>query len=266
MPIGDYETRSFNANVEDSAASNVMQFNNAVRRVSTSMEAARVDAAGRRARGEQIGEPYPGVTNEMLQDISRQYAASTEHLKTQIQGLYQRAPNGATPDRQWIQRQTDILTQEHAQAFQRSVRERHGPAGDIALQAISQQGEEPGMLGSFMNKLSSPGGLIGAIGLGALAFFGMGGMEGGMMSMIGALVGIIGGTFLGNSVGNMVSGPSAPDVPRGPSAGVSGPQTGLGVGPSGPSLSAPALTTGNLTPTPGPRPAGPQTAGGFTIE
>lgn len=204
--VDQYHARQLNANIERSILENNSRFRTAAQKVVAQMQ----DASTRRANGENVQDPYPGASPNMVEDITRQYEASTKKLAGEIRELYRRGPNDAPPDRRWIQSRINGLNNEHTIAFQKKIHAQYGVAGDNVLQGIAGQAQSRGPLGTIMSKLSTVGGLIGGLGAGYMAFSAMGGMQGGLMAIIGGVVGLVAGGVVGGSINEYISGESRP--------------------------------------------------------
>jgi hypothetical protein len=187
QPMADFENRRMNLNVEHQAESNRARFMLSI---------------------DKVKKAHPEIDPQMLDNIGREYAAATQNLASDIKALTRRTPNGAPPDSRWMSQQVELLQGEQSLVLQRQVERKYGPQGVAALQMIGEENREKGIVGGLLSKLGTTGGMIGAGAGGLLAFLAMGGMGGGIMSIIAGLVGIVGGGMLGNSVGDMVSGGS----------------------------------------------------------
>jgi hypothetical protein len=208
--MADYDRRRQDAHIEQMADSNNVRFRNGVTQFRQQIASTRSDVEGRRSRGEAVRDPYEGITEPMLQDITQEYVRSTEQLKNQVKSLYARSPNGVPPDPRWLQNQVDLLNQEHTLAFQRRIRGKYGEAGDRALQGIQEHTEDKGMIGRLTERMGTPGGLIGAAALGIMTFMGMGGMQGGIMAIGASIIAAIAGAFMGGTVNDWISSSTTP--------------------------------------------------------
>jgi hypothetical protein len=195
------EERSFNNNIERMAMENNSRFHAGAERVNQQI----MEAEARRARGENVPEPYPGATTSMVKDIEREYEATTNRLKNEIRSLYSRTPTGAPPDPRWIQNQVNELNREHTTEFQKKIHARYGHTGDQVLEGIGNEVNGHSMLGNALTKMGTTGGIIGALAAGFMAFSAMGGMQGGAMAMVGGLVGVMLGGVLGGTINEWVS-------------------------------------------------------------
>jgi hypothetical protein len=177
----------------------------------------RADVEARRGRGESVRDPYEGITEEMLQSVSQQYTQATQAIKQDIKDLYASSPpGGPPPDPRWVQRQINTINQRHTTAFNASISEQFGNQGELILQGVSGHTQRPGVIDKYLSKLATPGGFLGAAGLGIAAFLGMGGMGGGILAIgAGLLAGVAGGA-LGGSVNEWITGRNGSQVQPAP--------------------------------------------------
>jgi hypothetical protein len=158
----------------------------------------------------KVQQEHPEIDPKLLEDIRQEYMTGTDSIKDDIRDISRFSPDGVPPDRRWISQQVDMIQGEQSLTMRANIERKYGQKGIAALELVSEEARPKGMVGGLLSKLGTTGGMIGAAAGGLLAFMGMGGMGGGVLSIIGAIVGVVGGGLLGNSVGGMVTGNNNP--------------------------------------------------------
>lgn len=143
----------------------------------------------------------------MLNDMQQEFEKHSRQVRQEILALHQRGPNGAPPDHRWQQQQMNDINTAHSLALQKTFRDRYGAHGEALYARVAEEGHslQQGPLGQAFSKIGTVGGLIGAVAGGALAFFGLGGMGGGFLSLIGTAVAALAGGVLGGTINNWIA-------------------------------------------------------------